>query len=306
MTSSIGETQEQKLEAITEEGIANRDYGESLSKRALRHLLARKSAVVCFLIIFFYLLIAIVGYLGFLPDFQERIGVPHESPAFEFAKVFGTDLFGRSVLYKVLAGAQTAVTMGMLVTAIAVPIGVLLGCLAGFYGGRVDAFIVWLYSVVVSVPYILLIVAVSFALGKGLMAVCVAIGVFNWVGLCRMIRGEVMKHKNREYVLAARLVGANDMVILFRHILPNVIHLAIITASLMVLGAIKSEVILTYIGVGIQNGASWGTMISAAPGELVNGIWWPLAAVVLAMFFLVYALNIAGDALRDALDPKLL
>jgi ABC-type dipeptide/oligopeptide/nickel transport system permease subunit len=106
-------------------------------------------------------------------------------------------------------------------------------------------------------------------------------------------------------VLAVRLLGAGDMRIMFRHILPNVFHLAIISASLAMLSAIKSEVILTYLGVGIQNGASWGTMVADATGELVNGIWWPLLGVSSAMFIILYALNVVGDALRDALDPKL-
>jgi peptide/nickel transport system permease protein len=131
-------------------------------------------------------------------------------------------------------------------------------------------------------------------------------GAVGWVGLCRLIRGELIKHRSREYALASRLLGASHTRIIFRHILPNVVHLAIITASLQVLGAIKSEVILTYLGVGVQDGASWGTMISDASGELVQGIYWPLCGVVLAMFVIVYALNVVGDALRDALDPKLL
>lgn len=282
------------------------DSGESLGKRAWRKLRAQPLVMISFAIIFVYIVIAICGYADWLPDFQERVGASNEAPSLDLAKFLGTDVFGRSVFFKILAGAKTAMTMGFLVTLIAIPIGVGLGGLAGFYGGRIDSLIVWLYSVVVSVPYILLVVAMSFALGKGLFAVCVSLGSVSWVGLCRMIRGEVLKHKSREYVLASRLIGASDTIVMFRHILPNVMHIAIITGSLMVLGAIKSEVVLTYIGVGIQDGASWGSMISSAPGELVNGIWWPLAGVVGAMFFIIYALNVVGDALRDALDPKLL
>jgi peptide/nickel transport system permease protein len=131
-------------------------------------------------------------------------------------------------------------------------------------------------------------------------------GAVGWITLCRLVRGEFIKHRSREYVLASRLLGASDFRVIFVHMLPNVLHLAIVTASLEVLGAIKSEVILTYLGVGVQNGASWGTMISDAAGELVQGIWWPLAGTVLAMFLLIYALNVVGDALRDALDPKLM
>ena len=213
------------------------------------------------------------------------------------------------MFYKLLIGTRTAMTIGIFVAAISIPLGVALGCLAGYYGGRVDAFIVWLYSVVSSIPYILLIIGISYVMGKGMVSICVAMGAVGWVGLCRLIRGEVMKHRNREYVLAVRLLGAGDLRVIFRHILrhilPNVLHLAIITASLTVLNAIKSEVILTFLGVGIQDGASWGTMVADATGELVNGIWWPLAGVTLAMFAVIYALNVVGDALRDSLDPKL-
>lgn len=257
-------------------------------------------------VILLYLGVALLGYLDFLPDFQERVGKSYEEPSLTFAKIFGTDIFGRSVFYKILAGAQTAVTMGFVVTAIAVPLGVFLGALSGYYGKTVDVVITWLYSVVASIPGILLLIAISYSLGKGLFAVCIAMAASYWISLCRLIRGEFIKHKESEYVLAAKLLGASDFFIIFRHILPNVVHIAIVTSSLMVLNAIKAEVMLTYLGVGIQDGASWGSMITAAPGELSNEIWWSLTAVVFFMFLIIYALNIVGDALRDILDPKLL
>ncbi len=278
----------------------------SLGARAVRRLKKNRLALFCFSIIALYLVIALLGILGLLPDYQERVGESYEGPSLVFAKILGTDIFGRSVLYKIMAGTKTAMTIGFTVTSIAVPIGVTLGSLAGFYGGRVDDFIVWLYTVVISVPYILMVIAISYVLGAGLIAICFAMGMVSWVGLCRLTRGEFLKHRDREYVLASRLLGAGDGVIIFKHILPNVVHVAIISSSLMVLGAIKSEVILTFLGVGIQDGSSWGTMISDAAGELVQGIWWPLVGVVLAMFFVIYALNVVGDALRDALDPKLI
>jgi ABC-type dipeptide/oligopeptide/nickel transport system permease subunit len=279
---------------------------ETMWRRAGRQLARRKLVVVSFIAIGIYVAIALVGFLGFLPDYQARVGTPYQPPEASLALILGTDIFGRSVLYKILAGTKTAILIGLLVPAIAVPIGVALGACAGYYGGFIDALVVWLFSVVSSLPEILIVVAISFVLGKGLLAICIAMGAVGWVSLCRLVRGEFIKHRGREYVLASRLLGARDLRVIFVHILPNVLHLAIITASLEVLGAIKSEVILTYLGVGVQNGASWGTMISDASGELVQGIWWPLAGVVLAMFFLIYALNVVGDALRDALDPKLL
>ncbi len=292
--------------AKTRSAPIRRRRGESLGGRAIRTLRRDRLAVACFAVIGLYVLVTVLGYAGALPDFQERVGEKYEPPSFTLAKILGTDIFGRSILFKILAGTQTAITIGFIVTAISLPIGIALGALAGFYGGRVDAVIVWLYSVISSVPSILLIVGISFVLEKGITAICIALAAVSWVGLCRLIRGEVLKHRNREYVLAARLIGASDGRIIFRHILPNVIHLGIVTASLLILSAIKSEVILTFLGVGIQDGASWGTMITDATGELVTGIWWPLVGVTSAMFLIIYALNVAGDALRDALDPKLI
>jgi peptide/nickel transport system permease protein len=285
---------------------ARRGRGDSLARRALRTLARDRLIVACFAVIAVYLAIALLGYAGLLPDFQERVGESYEPPSLDAARILGTDIFGRSILYKILAGTKTAMTIGLIVTCISLPIGVALGSLAGYYGGRIDALVVWLYSVIAAIPSILLIVGISYVLEKGMTSICIALGSVSWVGLCRLIRGEVMKHREREYVLAVRLLGAGDRVVMFRHILPNVVHLAIVTASLTTLSAIKSEVILTFLGVGIQDGASWGTMITDATGELVSGIWWPLAGVTLAMFLIIYALNVAGDALRDALDPKLI
>ena len=272
---------------------------------AAQQLSRRKIVLVCLGIITLYILVALLGIFNLLPDYQTRVSNGYEAPALEFAKLLGTDIFGRSVLYKILAGTKTAMLIGVLVTSISVPIGVVLGALAGYYGGMVDIGVVWLYTVISSVPYILMVIAISYVIGKGLVAICLAMGFLGWVGLCRLIRSEVLKTRNLEYVAAARVIGANDIQIIFSHILPNVVHLAIISASLQILGAIKSEVILTFLGVGIQDGASWGSMIADATGELVQGIWWPLAGVVLAMFLIIYALNVVSDALRDALDPKL-
>lgn len=285
--------------------VAVHQEGESLGRRAIKRLKRKKFVMFCFGVVFVYIFVALLGYLNLLPDFQERVGGSYEAPTFELAKILGTDIFGRSILYKILVGTKTAMTIGFLVTLISIPIGLFFGSIAGYYGGKVDSLVMWFYTVLSSIPNILLLIGISYALGKGLASICVAMGAVGWVGLCRLIRGEVMKHKNLEYVLAVRLLGAGNMRIMFRHILPNVFHLAIISASLSMLGAIKAEVILTYLGVGIQNGASWGTMVADATGELINGVWWPLLGVTVTMFLILYALNVVGDALRDALDPKL-
>jgi len=217
----------------------------------------------------------------------------------------GTDNLGRDVFQRTVQGARIAFQVGIITSCIAIPIGVILGCLAGYFGGRVDDFIVWIYSTFASIPGLLFILAVAMVAGKGLVGVYLGIGLTTWVGLCRLIRGEVMKHKTRSYVLAARVLGFSPLRIIFRHILPNVFHIVIISFSLRFPAAISTEVFLSFIGVGVQGEPSWGIMISNARLRLWQGVWWEMTFVTLAIFLIVLAFNLFGDALRDALDPRL-
>jgi ABC-type dipeptide/oligopeptide/nickel transport system permease subunit len=280
---------------------------DSLWRRAWRRFKMSRLSILCLSIVVLYVGLAIGGYLGVIPDFQTKVGDKFMAPSLASPSLWlGTDLFGRSIVYKLVAGARTSMTLGILVALIAVPIGVTLGAVAGYFGGWIDSFIQWIYSVIVSIPYILLIVSISYILGKGMFSVCVALGLVTWVGLCRLVRAEFIKLREREFVMASRLVGASHLRIIFKHMLPNILHIVIVSASLEVMGAIKSEVILTYLGVGVQDGSSWGQMIVDAPGELITGIWWPAFGVSLALFMIVFSLNRVGDALRDAFDPRLI
>lgn len=269
-----------------------------------KSLWARTQPRLCMLVLALFACIALAGYAGLLPDHEAPVGGSQDAPAWSWPLLLGTDVLGRSVFYRVLAGTQTAMTIGFLTTLLVIPFGTAMGLAAGYFGGKVDAFITWLYSVVVSIPDILLITAISYTLGRGITSMCVALAATSWVGIMRLVRGEVLKHKEREYVLAARMLGAGPARIMFGEILPNVMHVGIVTSSLVLLGAVKFEVILTYLGLGIQDGASWGLLISGASQDLTNGIWWPLAGTATAMFALIYALSVIGDALRDALDPR--
>jgi len=277
----------------------------SAAAEALRALWRRPNSRACMLVLALYLLIAMAGYAHLLPDSEAAVGGAQDPPSWQPATLLGTDILGRSVLWRVLAGVQTAVTIGLATTALAVPFGTALGLAAGYFGGWVDGMINWVYSVVVSVPDILLITAISYALGKGLTSMCVAIAATSWVSIMRLVRGEVLKHKGSDYVLAARSLGTRPRRIMFSEILPNVIHVAIVTSSLVLLAAVKGEVILTYLGLGIQDGASWGLLIAGATQDLTNEIWGPLVGTVTAMFLLIYSLSAIGDALRDVLDPRL-
>ncbi|MEP6502729.1 MAG: ABC transporter permease [Betaproteobacteria bacterium] len=276
----------------------------SAAFEALRALWRRPHIRACLVLVAGYLLVAIAGYAHLLPDQEAPVGDAQQPPSWHWATLLGTDILGRSVLWRIVAGAQTAVTIGLATTALAVPFGTALGLAAGYFGGWVDAAINWLYSVVQSVPDILLITAISYAMGKGIESMCFAIAATSWVSIMRLVRGEVLKHKGADYVLAARSLGASSRRIMFSEILPNVVHVAIVTSSLVLLAAVKSEVILTYLGLGIQDGASWGLLIAGASQDLTNEIWAPLAGTVTAMFLLIYSLSAIGDALRDVLDPR--
>ncbi len=197
---------------------------------------------------------------------------------------------------------------------ISICIGLPLGAIAGYFRGWLDELIVWLFTTVQSIPGIILIMALAFVLKgrtlfgyplQGISVVYLAIGLTSWTGLCRLIRGEVIKHRDRDYVVAARAYGCSRKRIILRHIIPNVFHLVIISFSLRFVAFIHTEVILSFLGLGVKGEPSWGTMIDDARLELYRGCWWQLAAATLAIGLLSLALNIVGDALRDALDPKL-
>jgi peptide/nickel transport system permease protein len=276
----------------------------SLWKDAGRRLLADKTAVISLIIVIVYASVALLSASGLLAaDWAKEVGGSNLPPG--PGHWFGTDLFGRDVLKKVLRGTQIAMSVGLATSLIAITIGVVLGSVAGYFGGWVDDVITWFYTTLSSIPNIMLLISITMILGKGLFAVYIALGATSWVTLCRLIRGEVMKHKEREYVQAASAIGGGHMRKLFKHILPNVTHIIIINTSIQFQIAIKSEVILSYLGIGVQGEPSWGTMIDDAKLELTRGVWWQLAGATAAMFFIVLAFNLLGDALRDSLDPKL-
>lgn len=289
--------------------LVKRVRGNSLWADALRRLLADPLAVLSFLVIVVYVAIGIAVKLGWIAgDWQNEIGPSRAPPDLSKSWHYwlGLDLFGRSVALKILQGTYIALYVGLMTSLISIPIGVVLGALAGYFGGWVDDLITWVYTTISNIPELLLLVAIAFALGKGLPAAIWALGMTSWVSIARLVRAEFIKHKNREYVAAAAALGAGHTRRIFRHILPNVSHIVIISFSLRFVIAIKSEVVLTYLGLGAQSGtASWGLMIDDAKGELSQGIWWSLAGVTVAMFFIVLAFSIFADALRDAVDPKL-
>jgi peptide/nickel transport system permease protein len=219
----------------------------------------------------------------------------------------GGDKWGRDVLKKTIKGSQTSIFVGLAAAAVAVLLGTLFGAIAGYYGEWVDDFFNWFYSVFNSIPYLLLILAVAAVLQqKGILTIVLILGLTGWTGTFRLIRGEYLKHKAREYVQAADAIGASNARRMFIHIFPNVSHVVLVQLSIYVVAFIKAEVILSFLGFGVPvDVVSWGSMLNEAQNELILGKWWQLAAAGTAMAVLVTAFSLFTDALRDALDPKL-
>lgn len=288
------------------------ERGRSLWSDAWRRLKKNRLAMVCLGVVVFYTVLAIYGEVVYRyyqakdqTAFYQKTDLNQAYQPPSSKHWMGTDALGRDVMQRLIQGTRIAYKVGIITALIAIPIGVFFGCLAGYFGGRVDSFVVWLYSTVASMPGLLFILAIAMVVGKGLLGIYLGIGLTTWVGLCRLIRGEVIKHKEQAYVMAAKALGLSWPRILFRHILPNVFHVIIVTFTLRFPAAVSTEVFMSFLGIGVVSEPSWGVMINSARMRLWQGVWWEMTFVTLAIFGLVLAFNLLGDALRDALDPRL-
>jgi peptide/nickel transport system permease protein len=320
--------------AAAPDELRSSDKPRTLWRDAWSKLRRNRTAMVSLAVLGLYVLVALAGFTKWLDEARERrVGGSNDAP--RLYKVdpatgakslspslwIGTDFLGRSVMWRFLYGARVAMTVAVLAAVLEMVVGVTLGAAAGFFGGWVDAVVVWLFSTVASVPYILLMLALAYVLKgqtlpapwteakeiplAGIPTIVLALGLTSWVGLCRLIRAEVLKHRERDYVIAARAVGLGNTRIIFRHIFPNVFHLVIINFSLGLAAYVQSEVVLSFLGLGVTDRPSWGRMIDDAKLELLKGVWWQMAVATGAIFVFSLAVNLFGDALRDALDPRL-
>ncbi len=220
----------------------------------------------------------------------------------------GTDVVGRDVLYICLKGIRTALIIGGFTTMISIPIALVLGIIAGYFGKWLDVSVQFVYSTIGSIPFILIAAAYILIQGASIFNLCVIMGVTGWTSLCRLLRGETLKTRELDYVQGAIALGAGHFRILFRHIMPNIFHLVLITSVLGFSHLVLAEAVLSYLKIGVgQSTFSWGNMINQANLELAREpiVWWNLLGAFLFMMALVLPANLFGDTLRDALDPKL-
>ena len=219
--------------------------------------------------------------------------------------LFGTDKYGRDLLSRVLVGARISFFIGFVAVFISLLIGVFMGSVAGYFGGKTDAFIMWIINVTWSIPTLLLVIAITLALGKGFWQVFIAVGLTMWVEVARVVRGQIISAKEMQYVTAARALGFNDFRIITKHILPNIMAPVIVISAANFASAILIESGLSFLGIGAQPPmASWGAMIKDHYNYIILGK--PYLAIIpgLCIMSLVMAFMLIGNALRDALDVK--
>jgi peptide/nickel transport system permease protein len=218
--------------------------------------------------------------------------------------LLGTDKLGRDVLFVTLKGIRVALLVGGFTSLISIPLALLFGVLAGYFGKWIDDGVFFVMSTLASMPSVLLLVAMITALPKSTASVCIALGVTSWVGFCRLARGEAFKLRELDYVAAARALGVSHARIIWRHIIPNLMHLVLIRFVLLFSGLVVSEAVLSWLNIGVNG--SWGEMVAQAKNELSRDpvIWWNVAGATIGIVGLLVAVNMVGDTIRDALDPR--
>jgi peptide/nickel transport system permease protein len=261
---------------------------------------------LCLVAIFAPLLTALIGHGPNTEYSNTGLSIFDHPVGPSRAFLLGTDDLGRDVLSRLIYGSRISLEVGIGATALALAFGVLLGLVSGYYGGRIDAVIARFIDILLAFPVLLFAIALVARFGPSLTLILFVIALFQWPLIARLVRGQVIGLREREFVEAAHSLGSSDLRIMFLDILPNLIALAIVYATLLIPVNIVLEATLSYLGLGIQPPtASWGNMISEAQtGDLYTIAWWFLVFPCVALFLTTLAFNLLGDGLRDALDPR--
>ncbi len=271
---------------------------------AWRRLKHDSLALFGLIVIVTILLLAIFG-----PMFS-----PYEYDAMDFMCInetpsmshwFGTDIFGRDIFVRVMYGARISLAVGFMASIISLFIGVIYGGISGFAGGRTDEIMMGIVDVIYSVPMMIYVILLMVVVGPGLKSIFITLGITYWAPMARMVRAEIMRLKNEEFILAARVIGASSKRILLRHLIPNAMGSVLVTLTFSIPGAIFTEAFLSFVGLGVSAPmASWGVLSNDAVGTL-SMYPWQLFFPASAISITILAFNFLGDGLRDALDPKL-
>lgn len=279
--------------------------GRSLWADARKRFFNNKAAVVSLALLFVVLMLIIFGpwFSAFSYDEMDWANMA-ASPSLATGHIFGTDHLGRDLFVRTLQGGRISFMVGALGALVAVLIGTLYGAMAGFLGGRVDNLMMRLLEILQSFPFMFLVILMITFFGRSILLIFVAIGAVSWLDMARIVRGQTLSLKNKEFIEAATICGASSLQIILRHLIPNLLGIVVVYASLLVPGMILFESFLSFLGLGVQEPmTSWGALVNegamameVAPWQLV----FPTSFLVVTLF----CFNFIGDGLRDALDPK--
>ncbi|MGB9820886.1 MAG: ABC transporter permease [Pseudothermotoga sp.] len=286
------------------------------TKRMIRRLLRNPSAVLGFSLLIFFTVIAIVAPLICPPQSYDPYMIPivtwdktPQPPSTEHP--FGV-IDGRDIFYGVIWGTRTAFKVGLIVTLTSTIIGLLIGSVAGYFGGWLDEILMRITDVFLSIPYILAAIVVTAFLGMGLNKVMISLIMFGWMATARLIRGNILQVREEQYVLAARALGVNDYLVILKHVLPNTIFPVVIQATMRIGSLVITAAALSFLGLGAPVGyADWGSLLNFARNWLLGAsgeafkYWYAIVYPGVAMVLFVLAWNLVGDALRDVFDPRL-
>ena len=272
------------------------------ARRFAALLFQDKAALVSLFILMFWGLLALASYMTDLGNIPTILSARLSPPSTDY--LLGTDPHGQSVLRLLLAGARTSIIVSFYTVTLSVLIGIPIGAAAGYFGGRLDIFISRFIDILLAFPPLILPIAVMAFFGSGLFNVVLALSLTGWVGYARLVRGQFLSLREREYVTAARSLGASDLRLMFKHILPNTLSPLAVQATFALAGVIISEAGLSFLGLGVSQGhVSWGSMLNEARSYLIDApylAFFPAAA----LFSVVSALNFIGEILRLSFDPK--
>ncbi len=271
---------------------------------AMMRLRSNRSAMVCLVIILAFIVIAFTAqWISPYDPYEIDLKSTLQGPS--AAHWMGTDEYGRDILSRILYGTRISLSVGLVSQVISTVLGVMLGSVAGYYGGKMDMLISRLMEIFSAFPDILFAIGIMFVLGPGILNIFIALGILGWVGTARLVRSQVLQLKETEYIAAAKSAGASSFWLITRHMIPNCVSTIIILITMGIPGAIMSEASLSFLGLGVHPPtASWGSMINTARIYILSDPTYSIFPGI-AIIILVLAFNIFGDGLRDALDPRL-
>lgn len=278
---------------------------DSYWRESFRRLMENKMAAVGLIVILILTIMAIIGPMLNEHTYRSQSVIhSNQPPSSEYW--FGTDELGRDVFTRTWYGARVSLFVGIAAALIELVIGVIYGGISGYKGGRIDEVLMRIVDVLYGLPYILLVILLMVFMGPGLFTIIVALSITGWIGMARLVRGQVLQLRSNEYVLASRVMGAKSSYIIRKHVVPNTSGPIIVSMTLAVPTAIFAEAFLSFLGLGVQAPvASWGTMANDALSAIQTGYWWRLFFPAFFISVTMFAFNVFGDGLRDALDPKM-